>query len=165
MKIGVANERLAQVLEHLEIRGLDEPDMRGIHVFAELDKLELEARAQVPSSASHAPARPARHARAGRARRARAFRGLSPSSLSPPSLSSSKASKPCSSFPPHSTHNAIRVTNDARLVACVGRETAERHTHSGILSGMLSRSRYLSLSLTQASCLAYSLALALSLSH
>ena len=49
MKIGVANERLAQVLEHLELRGLDEPDMRGIHVFAELDKLELEARAQVPT--------------------------------------------------------------------------------------------------------------------
>ena len=53
MKIGVANERLAQVLEHLELRGLDEPDMRGIHVFAELDKLELEARAQVPTSASY----------------------------------------------------------------------------------------------------------------
>jgi len=50
MKIGVANERLAQVLEQLELRGLDEPDMRGIHVFAELDKLELEARAQVPTA-------------------------------------------------------------------------------------------------------------------
>jgi hypothetical protein len=50
MKIGVANERLAQVLEQLELRGLDEPHMRGIHVFAELDKLELEARAQVPTA-------------------------------------------------------------------------------------------------------------------